>query len=80
MTVLKLALNATHKTVAVSAVNGLRLLDISNPAAPVLSAPVEAAWPDGRRRGTYHDIKWNEPLNLLYAAGKDKLVDMYALA
>lgn len=45
----------------------------------MLTAPVVAAWPDGRKRATYHDIKWNEPLGLLFAAGKDKLVDMYTL-
>lgn len=46
----------------------------------MLSAPLELAWPDGQRRATYHDIKWNEALNVLLAAGKDKLVDMYTLA
>ena len=140
MHILQLALNASQKVVAVSAVHSLHLLDISNPAAPgqhagrplaswglclfgawlcclwatmprcvadappaspvpyvnslpslrllcpfpptppaVLTAPVVAAWLDGRKRATYHDIKWNEPLGLLYAAGKDKLVDMYTL-
>ncbi|KAL4437101.1 hypothetical protein ABPG75_004240 [Micractinium tetrahymenae] len=80
MTVLKLALNPALNIVAVSAVNGLRLLDITNRAAPVLSAPLELVWPDGRKRATYHDVKWNESLNVLLAAGKDKLVDMYTLA
>lgn len=80
MTVLKLALNPALNTVAISAVSGLRLVDITNRANPVLSAPLELAWPDGQRRATYHDIKWNEALNVLLAAGKDKLVDMYTLA
>ncbi|EFN58996.1 hypothetical protein CHLNCDRAFT_137639 [Chlorella variabilis] len=62
MTVLKLALNAGRKTVVVSAVHTLRLLDITNPTAPVLSEPVVASWPDGRPRNTYHDVKWNEAL------------------
>lgn len=35
----------------------------------VLSPPVVAAWPDGHRRSTYHDIKWHEAAGLLYAAG-----------
>ena len=39
-----------------------------------------AAWPDGRRRATYHDVRWSEAAGLLYAAGKDKVVDVYALA
>ncbi len=46
----------------------------------VLSEPVVMAWPDGRPRSTYHDVKWNEAVGLLYAVGKDKLVDLYALA
>ena len=51
----------------------------THPHLAVLTAPVVAAWPDGRKRATYHDLKWNEPLGLLYAAGKDKLVDMFTL-
>lgn len=50
------------------------------PSPAVLSAPLEFVWPDGRKRTTYHDIKWNESLNVLLAAGKDKLLDMYTLA
>ncbi|PSC75543.1 guanine nucleotide-binding beta subunit [Micractinium conductrix] len=80
MTVLKLALNASQNMVAVSAISGLRLLDIANPAAPVLSDPLAFSWPDGRKRAAYHDVRWNEPLGLLYGAGKDKLIDMYTLA
>lgn len=49
------------------------------PPPAVLSAPVVAAWPDGAPRSTYHDLRWAEGLGLLYAAGKDKGVDMYAL-
>ena len=48
-------------------------LPIPTPTHPwphaVLSPPVVAAWPDGRRRSTYHDIKWHEAAGLLYAAG-----------
>ncbi|KAL4424815.1 hypothetical protein ABPG77_000855 [Micractinium sp. CCAP 211/92] len=80
MTVLKLALNPALDTVAVSAVQGLRLLDITNRSAPVLSGPLDLTWPNGAKRSTYHDVKWNESLNVLLAAGKDKLVDMYTLA
>ncbi|KAI3433851.1 hypothetical protein D9Q98_003654 [Chlorella vulgaris] len=80
MTVLKLALNNSQSTVAISAVSSMRLLDISNPTAPVLSEPVVAAWPDGQPRSIYHELKWNEPLGLLIAVGKDKLVDMFTLA
>ena len=50
------------------------------PPLAVLSEPVVASWPDGRPRNTYHDVKWNEALGLLYAVGKDKVVDLYALA
>ena len=43
----------------------------------MLSAPVVAAWPDGRKRATYHDIRWND--SVLYAGGKDKMIDIYSL-
>ena len=46
----------------------------------VLSDPLAFSWPDGRKRAAYHDVRWNEPLGLLYGAGKDKLIDMYTLA
>jgi len=46
----------------------------------VLSPSLDLAWPDGRKRSTYHDIKWNESMNVLYASGKDKLLDLYTLA
>jgi hypothetical protein len=46
----------------------------------VLSEQVVAAWPDGQPRSIYHELKWNEPLGLLIAVGKDKLVDMFTLA
>lgn len=50
------------------------------PCPAVLSGPLELTWPNGAKRSTYHDVKWNESLNVLLAAGKDKLVDMYTLA
>lgn len=53
-------------------------LHIGPPA--VLSEPVVAAWPDGQPRSIYHELKWNEPLGLLIAVGKNKLVDMFTLA
>lgn len=57
-------------------------LSAPRPAArlpAVLSPPVVVAWPDGGRRSTYHDVKWNEAQGLLYAAGKDKCVDILTL-
>lgn len=48
--------------------------------AAALTQPIVAAWPDGRQRATYHDVRWNEAAGLLYAAGKDKVIDVYAMA
>ena len=50
------------------------------PVPPPALTRVEPAWPDGSRRAAYHDVKWNEGRSLLYAAGKDKVVDVFALA
>ena len=77
--VLKVAANTTNRLAAVSAMTGLFTLDFTVETQPQL-AKVEVAWPGGRRPATYHDVKWNEGAGMLYAAGKDFVVDMYALA
>ncbi|KAL2652534.1 hypothetical protein R1flu_020662 [Riccia fluitans] len=74
--VLKVALGGTATTAAVSTLRGLYLVDFALPR-PI--ARLADPFKDGRRVGRYHDLKWAGNRNVLYAAGDDMRVDVYAL-
>lgn len=74
--VLKVALGGGPQKAAVSTLRGLYLVDFSG-TTPI--ARVAEPFPDARRVGRYHDLKWAPGRKLLYAAGDDMRVDLYTL-
>lgn len=74
--VLKVSLGGGASSAAVSTLRGLYLVDFAS-ARPV-ARPAEP-FKDGRRIGRYHDLKWANGRNVLYAAGDDMRIDVYSL-
>ncbi|KAH8970628.1 hypothetical protein BDL97_02G097800 [Sphagnum fallax] len=74
--VLKVALGGRPNCAAVSTLRGLYLADFSNPRP---TARLAEPFKDNRRIGRYHDLKWANGRNLLYAAGDDMRIDVYTL-
>jgi hypothetical protein len=74
--VLKVAFGGRPNCAAVSTLRGLYLADFSNPRP---TARLAEPFKDNRRIGRYHDLKWANGRNLLYAAGDDMRIDVYTL-
>lgn len=73
--ILKVALGGCMSTAAVSTLRGLYMVDFSNPRpVPCLAKPFQ----DARRTGRYHDLKWAARRPVLYAAGDNMCIDVYA--
>ena len=70
--ILKVAIGPSAGTAAVSTLKGLYLVDFSTGVSK-LATP----FLDGRQMRRYHDLKWNNTRNLLYAGGDDMRVDQF---
>lgn len=76
--VVRLAVAPGGKAAVVAGMPGLFILGMENEAAPTL-VPTEPAWQDGRTQQMYHDLKWNGDGSVLFAGGKNKCLDMFAV-
>lgn len=71
--ILKVAGCAGTPYLAASTLEGLRLIDLDTGAHTAAHA-----FPDGRKAGRYHDLRWNTAHDTLFAAGDEGRVDLYS--